>query len=147
MSASRLLETGRRVLRLEADAIRSIERSLGDAFARAVEMLRDCDGRVIVTGIGKSGLIARKIAATLTSTGTPASWLHPVDCLHGDLGARGDHDEHRGDGAGDGVDGEHGGIPAQATRGEGGPKAIAGCWPRRRPVPQAGGHWAARSST
>lgn len=92
MSGERLTETGRRVLRLEADAILAVERALGQGFSRAVELLRDCEGRVIVTGVGKSGLIARKIAATLTSTGTPASWLHPVDSLHGDLGLVGARD-------------------------------------------------------
>lgn len=92
MSGPRLTEAGKRVLRLEADAIRAAEQALGDGFARAVELLRACEGRVIVTGVGKSGLIARKIAATLTSTGTPASWLHPIDSLHGDLGLVGPRD-------------------------------------------------------
>src|SRR5206468_5080542 len=65
---------------------------LGDPFARAVEVLGGTTGRLIVSGVGKSGLIARKIAATFTSTGTPATFLHPVDSLHGDLGivGRGD---------------------------------------------------------
>lgn len=81
-----LLETGRRTLRLEAEAITRAARQLDDAFARAVELLRHAEGRVIVSGVGKSGLIARKIAATFTSTGTPAVFLHPVDSLHGDLG-------------------------------------------------------------
>ena len=57
-----------------------------DAFARAVELLRAAEGRVIVSGVGKSGIIARKIAATFTSTGTPSVFIHPVDSLHGDLG-------------------------------------------------------------
>ena len=77
---------GRRTLTLEADAIARIARQLDAAFIRAVELLRGVEGRVIVSGVGKSGLIARKIAATLTSTGTPAVFLHPVDSLHGDLG-------------------------------------------------------------
>lgn len=92
MSDDRLIAAGRRVLRLEAEALGSAERALGPGFARAVELLRDSTGRVIVTGLGKSGLIARKIAATLTSTGTPAMWLHPVDSLHGDLGLVGSRD-------------------------------------------------------
>ena len=92
MSDDRLIAAGRRVLRLEAEAIASAEKALGSGFARAVELLRECTGRVIVTGVGKSGLIARKIAATLTSTGTPATWLHPVDSLHGDLGLIGPRD-------------------------------------------------------
>jgi arabinose-5-phosphate isomerase len=92
VSDARLIATGRRVIRLEAEALGSAEQALGPGFARAVELLRNTTGRVIVTGIGKSGLIARKIAATLTSTGTPAMWLHPVDSLHGDLGLVGPRD-------------------------------------------------------
>ena len=92
MSDARLIATGRRVIRLEAEALGSAGQALGPGFARAVELLRNSTGRVIVTGIGKSGLIARKIAATLTSTGTPAMWLHPVDSLHGDLGLVGPRD-------------------------------------------------------
>ena len=89
---SDLAERGRRVLRLEAEAIHGAASELGDPFARAVELLRSSTGRLIVSGVGKSGLIARKIAATFTSTGTPATFLHPVDSLHGDLGivGRGD---------------------------------------------------------
>lgn len=85
---SDLTDRGRRVLALEADAIRAVADRLGrdDSFARAVGLLAAAKGRVIVSGVGKSGLIARKIAATLTSTGTPATFLHPVDSLHGDLG-------------------------------------------------------------
>jgi arabinose-5-phosphate isomerase len=81
-----------RVLRLEADAILSLIPKLGEGFERAVALLRGCAGRVIVTGMGKSGLIGRKIAATLASTGTPAYFLHPAEGVHGDLGmvARGD---------------------------------------------------------
>lgn len=92
MTRDKLVAAGRRVLRLEAEAILAVDGALGAEFARAVELLRDCTGRVIVTGLGKSGLIARKIAATLTSTGTPAMWLHPVDSLHGDLGLVGPRD-------------------------------------------------------
>lgn len=87
-----LAERGRRVLRLEADAVSGVARALGDSFVRAVELLQGATGRLIVSGVGKSGLIARKIAATFTSTGTPGTFLHPVDSLHGDLGivGRGD---------------------------------------------------------
>jgi arabinose-5-phosphate isomerase len=87
-----LAERGRRVLRLEADAIQGVARELGSPFVRAVELLGGATGRLIVSGLGKSGLIARKIAATFTSTGTAATFLHPVDSLHGDLGivGRGD---------------------------------------------------------
>ena len=81
-----------RVLRIEADAILGLIGKLDERFERAVELLRGCGGRVIVTGMGKSGLIGRKIAATLASTGTPAHFLHPAEGVHGDLGmvARGD---------------------------------------------------------
>ena len=88
----RLVERGRRVLDLEAGALSRAARTLSESFARAVELLAQARGRVIVSGVGKSGLIARKIAATLTSTGTPASFLHPVDSLHGDLGMVGQND-------------------------------------------------------
>jgi arabinose-5-phosphate isomerase len=81
-----------RVLRLEADSIVGLIGKLDESFDRAVQMLRDCTGRVIVTGMGKSGIIARKVAATLASTGTPAHFLHPAEGVHGDVGmvARGD---------------------------------------------------------
>ena len=81
-----------RVLRIEADAILGLIPRRDERFERAVELLRGCGGRVIVTGMGKSGLIGRKIAATLASTGTPAHFLHPAEGVHGDLGmvARGD---------------------------------------------------------
>ena len=85
-TTKQLVERGKRVLALEAAAVQRLADRLGPAFARAVEMLKTVEGRVIVSGVGKSGLIARKIAATLTSTGTPATFLHPVDSLHGDLG-------------------------------------------------------------
>src|SRR6185503_6984449 len=81
-----LVERGKRVLALEAAAVRRIADGLGPAFARAIDLLNAAKGRVIVSGVGKSGLIARKIAATFTSTGTPATFLHAVDSLHGDLG-------------------------------------------------------------
>src|SRR5436189_77840 len=89
---SDLAERGRRVLALEADAIRRVSERLGAPFVSAVQLLAAAKGRVIVSGVGKSGLIARKIAATFTSTGTPASFLHPVDSLHGDLGIVGRDD-------------------------------------------------------
>ena len=71
---------------MERDALSATLSRLDDSFAKAVELLRDSGGRVIVAGVGKSGLIGRKIAATLTSTGTPATFLHPTDSFHGDLG-------------------------------------------------------------
>ncbi|MGA7319689.1 MAG: SIS domain-containing protein [Candidatus Sulfotelmatobacter sp.] len=87
---------GENVVRIEAEALRALADRIGGpmaaAFQRAVDLMFSCAGRVVVTGMGKSGLIARKIAATLSSTGTPALYLHPVEALHGDLGmvVRGD---------------------------------------------------------
>jgi arabinose-5-phosphate isomerase len=87
---------GENVVRIEADALRAladrIAGPMAEAFDRAVELIYACTGRVVVTGMGKSGIIARKIAATLSSTGTPALFMHPVDAVHGDLGmvVRGD---------------------------------------------------------
>jgi len=85
------LDHARTVFRMEADALRRAEDRLDGAFSDAVELIVKA-GRVIVSGVGKSGLVARKIAATLTSTGTPATFLHPVDALHGDLGIVSDRD-------------------------------------------------------
>ncbi len=76
----------RRVLQTEAAAVLALADRLDDRFDVAVELLRDCRGRVILTGMGKSGIICQKIAATLSSTGTPAHFLHPADAIHGDLG-------------------------------------------------------------
>lgn len=90
--ATTSIERGRRVLTVEADAVRAIAERLDDSFARAVDLLASRHGRVVVSGVGKSGLVARKIAATLTSTGTPAVFLHPVDSLHGDMGLVGRDD-------------------------------------------------------
>ena len=81
-----VLERGKEVLRKEAEAILEIAERLDASFARAVEMIHHCHGRVVLMGIGKSGLIGRKIASTLSSIGTPALFLHPADSLHGDLG-------------------------------------------------------------
>ena len=80
------LETGRRVLRIEAQALQDVMTRLDGEFERAVELLFACKGRVAVTGMGKSGIVARKISATLSSTGTPSFFLHPAEALHGDLG-------------------------------------------------------------
>ena len=80
------LSLARRVLQTEAAAILALTERVDERFARAVCLIRDCKGRVIVTGIGKSGIVCRKIAATLSSTGTPALFLHPAEALHGDLG-------------------------------------------------------------
>src|SRR5215469_17249155 len=86
----RVHERGENVVRIEARALEdladSISGSMARDFNRAVELLYGCAGRVVVTGMGKSGLVARKIAATLSSTGTPALFMHPVEAVHGDLG-------------------------------------------------------------
>jgi len=81
-----MIEQAKRVLRIEADAIAALIDRIDDRFERAVEMILHCKGRVVVTGMGKSGLIGKKIAATLASTGTPALFLHPAEGIHGDLG-------------------------------------------------------------
>ena len=91
-SAEQILHAGRRVIRMESEAVAALERRLDASFVRAAEAILDAPGRVIVSGLGKSGIIARKIAATLTSTGTPAIFLHPIDALHGDLGIVGPAD-------------------------------------------------------
>jgi arabinose-5-phosphate isomerase len=80
------LALAREVIRIEADAVAALEGRLGAEFAAAVELLAKARGKVIVSGVGKSGLLAHKLAATLTSTGTPAVFLHPADALHGDSG-------------------------------------------------------------
>jgi arabinose-5-phosphate isomerase len=85
-------ESARKVLRIEAEAILDLIERIDTRFERAVEALYACHGRVVVTGMGKSGIICKKIAATLASTGTPALFLHPAEAIHGDLGmiVRGD---------------------------------------------------------
>src|SRR5215471_21484270 len=96
MKASKKSHIGENVVRIEAEALRELaERIRGPMsaeFERALSLLHACKGRVVVTGMGKSGIIGRKIAATLSSTGTPALFLHPAEAIHGDLGVlvRGD---------------------------------------------------------
>lgn len=85
-STTDFLATARRVIGIEADALMRLSDSLGDSFTRAVEVILAARGRVIVSGMGKSGHIGRKIAATLASTGTPAQYVHPGEASHGDLG-------------------------------------------------------------
>src|SRR5215471_14715890 len=80
------LALARKVLETEAAAIHGLIDCLDERFTQAVDLIAGCRGRVIVTGMGKSGIIARKIAATLSSTGTPAFFVHPADAVHGDLG-------------------------------------------------------------
>lgn len=91
-SAQELIASGRRTIRLEQEAVAALEERIGDDFARACQLILSCKGRVVVTGMGKSGHIGRKIAATLASTGTPAFFVHPGEASHGDLGmiTRGD---------------------------------------------------------
>jgi arabinose-5-phosphate isomerase len=81
-----ILDIARKVLRTEADAIYALSGRLENNFEKAVESIYECRGRVVVTGMGKSGLVGKKIAATLASTGTPAFFLHPAEAGHGDLG-------------------------------------------------------------
>ncbi|MBI4013101.1 MAG: KpsF/GutQ family sugar-phosphate isomerase [Candidatus Rokubacteria bacterium] len=92
MTRDDILKAARRVLEVEAEAVRALAERLDERFVRAVELLEACRGRVVVTGMGKSGLVGKKLAATLAATGTPALFLHPADGLHGDLGmlVRGD---------------------------------------------------------
>jgi arabinose-5-phosphate isomerase len=87
-----MIEQAKRVLRVEADAVAALIDRIDERFEQAVHLILNCKGRVVVTGMGKSGLIGKKIAATLASTGTPALFLHPAEGIHGDLGmvTRGD---------------------------------------------------------
>ncbi len=80
------VEVGRAVLRLEGEALQGVSERLGESFERAVALVRSCKGKVVTCGVGKSGLVAKKIAATFTSTGTPGAFLHPLEGLHGDAG-------------------------------------------------------------
>jgi arabinose-5-phosphate isomerase len=86
MNPERALELARRTLDIEAQALHGVQALLGDSFARAVQRVLQCRGRVVVMGMGKSGHVGRKIAATLASTGTPAMFVHPAEASHGDLG-------------------------------------------------------------
>ena len=87
-----IVATGRETFAQEAEALATVGAGLDKSFARAVRALHDCQGRVLVTGLGKSGFVARKLAATLTSTGTPSQFIHPVEAAHGDLGVVGGSD-------------------------------------------------------
>lgn len=88
----KILEHAKEVLRLEAEAVLELVGRVDDNFAAAVRMIMDCQGRTVITGMGKSGLIGRKMAATLASTGTPSFYLHPAEGIHGDLGMVTSHD-------------------------------------------------------
>jgi arabinose-5-phosphate isomerase len=92
VSAFDAIAVGRRVLTVEADALRTLSQSLDEAFVKAVETLFNAKGRIVCTGIGKSGHVARKIAATLASTGAQAMFVHPAEASHGDLGMIGPDD-------------------------------------------------------
>jgi len=87
-----MIETAKRVLQIEADAVLALKSRINGDFSRAVDIILACQGKVVVTGMGKSGLICQKIAATMASTGTPTFFLHPAEGIHGDLGmlAKGD---------------------------------------------------------
>lgn len=80
------IRRGQEVIRIEAEAVAALEHRIGEDFAKAVDMVYHCAGRVVITGVGKSGIVGRKIVATLNSTGTPSLFLHPSDAMHGDLG-------------------------------------------------------------
>ncbi len=86
MTPQEIINKGKEVIRIEADAVAGLADSINGNFVNAVDVMFNCKGRIVLTGMGKSGLIARKIVATLNSTGTPAIYLHPTDALHGDLG-------------------------------------------------------------
>ena len=86
MTTSKINELAKEVLTIEANSILRLKNSIGTEFDKAIDLLFNCKGRVIVTGMGKSGLIGRKIAATLSSTGTPSYFLHPAESTHGDSG-------------------------------------------------------------
>ncbi|MFQ5540268.1 MAG: SIS domain-containing protein, partial [Candidatus Binatia bacterium] len=86
MGRATVLKRAREILGIEASGILSLRERLDESFIRAVDLLYSCEGKVVVTGLGKSGLIGRKVAATLSSTGTPSFFLHAGDGTHGDLG-------------------------------------------------------------
>jgi len=86
LTSEEIIEKGKKVIRIESEAVADLLNSINENFVKAVEVILKCKGRVVLTGMGKSGLIARKIVATLNSTGTASIFLHPTDALHGDLG-------------------------------------------------------------
>jgi arabinose-5-phosphate isomerase len=87
-----IIETGRNTIRMETAAVAALEQLLDDQFGKAVELILSCRGRVVISGIGKTAIVARKIVATFNSTGTPAVFLHAADAIHGDLGMVQEHD-------------------------------------------------------
>jgi arabinose-5-phosphate isomerase len=86
MNADATIQKGKEIIRIEAEAIAALESHINGSFAASVDLIFNAKGRVVLTGMGKSGIIARKIAATMNSTGTPSAFMHPSDAVHGDLG-------------------------------------------------------------
>ena len=86
MSKKEIIESGKKIIEIECENLNRVKENLGESFAKAVEKFKDCKGKVIVTGMGKSGIIGRKIVGTLASIGIPSIFLHPGDAVHGDLG-------------------------------------------------------------
>ena len=86
MSKSKNIEVGKNVIKIEAQAVAAIANRIGNEFDKAVNTILNCKGRLIILGMGKSGLISQKIASTMASTGTPSHFVHPADAFHGDLG-------------------------------------------------------------
>jgi len=86
VTSDEIIQKGKEIIRIEAEAVANLSESINDQFVKAINTISESKGRVVLTGMGKSGLIARKIVATLNSTGTAAIYLHPTDALHGDLG-------------------------------------------------------------
>ena len=83
-----IIERAKQVLQIEAEAIQRLVDRINEDFVRGVELILACEGKVVVTGVGKSGIIGQKLASTLASTGTPAFFLHPTEGIHGDLGVQ-----------------------------------------------------------
>lgn len=92
LTAAEMKQQGRKVLEIEAQAIQGVKGAVNDHFVAIIEEILECPGRVIMTGMGKSGMVAEKLAATLSSTGTPSFFLHPAEAIHGDLGMVTDRD-------------------------------------------------------
>jgi arabinose-5-phosphate isomerase len=92
MTKGNIRASGLNIIRKETAAISAMEASINDAFVSAVELIADCKGRLVISGVGKSAIVAQKIVATLNSTGTPAAFMHAADAIHGDLGMVGEED-------------------------------------------------------
>ncbi len=92
MNAESIIQKGKEIIRIEAEAVTALESHIDKNFASAIDLILNAKGRIIVTGMGKSGIIARKIAATMNSTGTPSAFMHPTDAVHGDIGMVTAHD-------------------------------------------------------